>query len=96
MSPPFPTNFKYKVLSVGDAPSEDISKHFLSSIDFIKEAIASEGTVYVHCWQGMSRSATIVLAYVMKEKGLTFDQAYTLVQQARPMIRPNDGFVKQL
>ena len=54
------------------------------------------GVVLVHCAAGMSRSASIVIAYVMYALGLPFEKAYVLVKRARPFICPNDGFMKQL
>jgi protein-tyrosine phosphatase len=44
----------------------------------------------------VSRSASFVIAYMMREKALSFDEAYSFVQKARPCVFPNQGFVKQL
>lgn len=48
--------------------------------------------VYVHCQSGISRSATVVIAYIMKHHGLNLIESYKLVFDARPVINPNDGF----
>lgn len=45
---------------------------------------------------GMSRSATIVIAYLMKTRGMSFQDALALVKARRPIVRPNEKFVKQL
>jgi len=50
-----------------DVPWENLQKYFQPSVRFIKEAIESGGSVFVHCYAGMSRSATIVVAYLMSE-----------------------------
>ena len=52
--------------------------------------------VYVHCHQGISRSATIIISYVMKTQGMTCDAALALVQAQRICVRPNTGFLEQL
>lgn len=65
-------------------------------IDFIRDAIAKDGKVFVHCYAGVSRSATIVIAYLMFEHGLSYSAAIKLVKSKRPFINPNDGFRKQL
>mmetsp|Transcript_17385 Transcript_17385/g.29108 ORF Transcript_17385/g.29108 Transcript_17385/m.29108 type:complete len:656 (+) Transcript_17385:115-2082(+) len=52
--------------------------------------------VYVHCHLGISRSASMVIAYLMFTLQLTYSEARALVKRARPFICPNDGFVKQL
>ena len=55
---------KYMVLDIDDSPDEDIQKHFDSVIDFIQAK--DDTNVLVHCISGISRSATCVIAYVMK------------------------------
>ena len=44
----------------------------------------------------MSRSASVVIAYLMREEGLSYQQAYASVVQARPVVQPNTGFSHQL
>ena len=52
--------------------------------------------VLVHCMQGVSRSSTVVVAYLMRHRGMTFDTALALAQKKRPRVRPNAGFLSQL
>jgi Dual specificity phosphatase, catalytic domain len=46
--------------------------------------------------QGVSRSAAIVIAYLIRKRGMSFDSAVTFVRQRRPCIKPNSGFVRCL
>ena len=55
----------------------------------------SGNKVYVHCHQGISRSATIVVAFLMLKRGLPLMEALKTIREKR-LIRPNEGFVKQL
>ena len=48
MSPPFPGQFKYKVLQVMDVPWENLGAHFMKAVMFIKDALACGGVVFVH------------------------------------------------
>lgn len=50
----------------------------------------------VHCKMGVSRSAATVLAYAMKQYGWGLEQALIHVQELRPIVRPNPGFLRQL
>ena len=84
--------FNQKVISIMDFDSENIIQYFGECLNFIK----GEEKVFVHCAAGESRSATIVIAYLMWKKKLTFDKAYDFVKQKRPRIYPNFGFRQQL
>lgn len=74
-------------------------------IDFVNQAISilsilrnerPKRSALVHCNAGVSRSATVCIAYLIKIEGMTFTMAYELVKAKRECIRPNDGFLKQL
>ncbi len=56
----------------------------------------AEGAVFVHCNAGVSRAATVVIAYYMRTQGAPLRDAWEHVKSVRPCIRPNDGFRKQL
>jgi protein-tyrosine phosphatase len=89
---------KFRILHcpLEDDESEDIARYFDRSIEFIKEARASGGRVVVHCRLGISRSATVVLAFLVKAQSLTLKNAFELVSRARPKVMPNYGFWHQL
>jgi protein-tyrosine phosphatase len=84
------------VINVLDMPFENLLRHFRPAIDFIAKAIKSGGVVLVHCYAGVSRSASVVIAYLMKELGLPALDAMTYVRKRRPIIFPNPGFQRQL
>ncbi len=52
--------------------------------------------VFVHCARGVSRSGAVVLAYLMQQQGLTFDQALSTVREGRAVVTPNVGFSAEL
>ncbi|KUI63680.1 Dual specificity protein phosphatase 26 [Cytospora mali] len=54
------------------------------------------GKVLVHCAQGISRSATIVAAYLMWRKRASAANVLTFIKHKRRMVNPNKGFLDQL
>ena len=87
---------EYKIVSVRDSPEHRIDAHFDECFKFIRTALAQGGTVYVHCFKGVSRSASIVLAYLMKYQRMRFQRALEFLKERRSAVDPNPGFVEQL
>ena len=83
------------VLDASDVSGYDISKHFPKAIDFIESSIMT-GNVLVHCFAGISRSSTVVLAYMMKTMGRPWRECLVLVQKHRSVVNPNHGFQQKL
>lgn len=52
--------------------------------------------VLVHCKMGVSRSGSSVIAYAMKQQRWTLDTALSYVRERRSIVKPNEGFMKQL
>lgn len=92
----FPENFTYMNIDLLDIPQTDIAQHFESAFQFIDEGMDKGGCVLVHCNAGISRSSTIVIAYLMMKKHWPLNKAYQYVKEKRSKIRPNAGFQEQL
>merc|ERR1712166_400148 len=78
-----------------DGISEDIAQFFDRCIAFIQKGRAW-GNVLVHCNRGVSRSSSIIVAYLMKRKGLGLKEALEFTKGKRGVVRPNTAFIKQL
>ncbi|XP_017328111.1 dual specificity protein phosphatase 22-B [Ictalurus punctatus] len=86
----------YLCIPAADLPTQDLKKHFKQSIMFMHECrLKGEGCL-VHCLAGVSRSVTLVVAYIMTVTGLGWQEALAAVRVARPCATPNPGFQKQL
>ncbi|GIY90529.1 dual specificity protein phosphatase 3 [Caerostris extrusa] len=72
-----------------------IHPYFEEAAAFIDDALKSGGKVLVHCQCGISRSATLVCAFLMLKRGFTAQEAVKAVRNNRAII-PNDGFLRQL
>lgn len=90
-------DFRHLFLSVHDGIHQDITGRFSEFFEFA--AAADGGTdakLFVHCEVGVSRSATLVTAWLMKTEGLTFFDAVSQVRSKRFQVLPNIGFASQL
>uniref|UniRef100_A0A3Q3FTS5 Dual specificity protein phosphatase n=1 Tax=Labrus bergylta TaxID=56723 RepID=A0A3Q3FTS5_9LABR len=89
-------DIQYYGVEADDKPTFNISQFFRPAAQFIHEALGHpENKVLVHCVMGRSRSASLVLAYLMMKQSLTVVDAIEHVRQRR-CILPNHGFLKQL
>jgi protein-tyrosine phosphatase len=79
-----------------DCEDEKISDVFERTTEFIRSALAEGGVVYVHCLMGMSRSPTLVAAYLILEKGMTDGEALEFLHARRSCVDPNAGFRRAL
>ncbi|XP_016066738.1 PREDICTED: dual specificity protein phosphatase 1 [Miniopterus natalensis] len=92
----FEGHYQYKSIPVEDNHKADISSWFNEAIDFIDSIKNAGGRVFVHCQAGISRSATICLAYLMRTNRVKLDEAFEFVKQRRSIISPNFSFMGQL
>lgn len=92
----FEEDLFYKTYFLKDAKPENIEAVFYETIEFIQKVKEENGKVYVHCVQGVSRSATIVLAYLIFTEKMSYQDAFNLVKDKRGIISPNLGFMVQL
>ncbi|XP_070707536.1 dual specificity protein phosphatase 26-like isoform X3 [Pempheris klunzingeri] len=87
---------KAALLNLDDSTHFDLDVYFKPAADFIHKALKSpDGKVLVHCIMGMSRSSTLVLAYLMIYRHLTLKQALQKLIQKRA-IYPNKNFLALL
>ncbi|KAG6430978.1 hypothetical protein SASPL_109053 [Salvia splendens] len=80
---------------IRDMESENLLDHLDVCLDFIEDSW-KEGSVLVHCFAGVSRSAAIITAYLMKCEQLPLEDAIESLKQSCESVGPNDGFLEQL
>lgn len=95
----FESELSYKRVRIYDLASENIKDYFDEVFEFIESALNAsiDNRVLVHCNQGVSRSASFVIAYLLQKRAFfNYKSAYNYVREQRPQIKPNEGFVKHL
>jgi atypical dual specificity phosphatase len=99
-APVFPEAHLLRTLHIplSDSPGENILAYLPATTSFIHDALAEspDSRVLVHCLMGISRSATVVCAYLIATARMTADEAIVAVRAKRGIVCPNLGFRRQL
>lgn len=90
------SSIEYCRVAVNDEFGANILVYLDGATAFIQRHVCNGGSVLVHCQMGISRSATVVIAYLMRFHGMGRDDAYRTVKSRRPGVEPNPGFWEQL
>jgi len=86
-----PENIKF--IKLNDTTCSDISTHFREAIEFME----TDGDIcLVHCRAGISRSSTLIMAYLMEKNSWSLNEAFTFTKSKRSCVAPNFGFLGQL
>lgn len=97
---PKPVNadkFVQKLIILDDTMEADLMCKLAEACDWIEESMnQADGGIMVHCQLGQSRSASMVIAYLMRKQGMEYQKALDKVKFKRSIVRPNPGFQKQL
>ena len=81
IEPLFPTVFEYEHLPLRDSQDEDLNPHLEKAHKFIDKAIQSGTGVLVHCFKGQSRSAAIIVSYLIKSRKMSLNDAISSVKK---------------
>lgn len=90
------SNIKFVHFYAEDSPGFDIEQHFEPFCKLMNDNPNKK--ILVHCLIGASRSATLVMAYLLKTQNENTEFSVILknLQEKRVCVDPNDGFIHQL
>ncbi len=88
--------FRYHRCEIEDTHGSQISLHFDTTAELIRKELEEGRAVLCHCREGLSRSPTIVIAFLMQEMNMTVEDALKMVEEKNGMIRINKGFLAEL
>jgi protein-tyrosine phosphatase len=92
----FESDIEYLSFNLKDHSIENIECLFYECINYIESVRSNGGRILVHCIQGISRSVSIVVAYLIYKNKMNYDQAFKFVESKRSIASPNLGFGIQL
>lgn len=85
----------YKI-NIDDNATANIKPWLKHTYNFIEEHMDKNQSVLIFCRAGVSRSATIIIHYLMRRYNISYYDAYRFLKAKRPHVQPNEGFVRQL
>jgi len=99
-----PAGLQLKWVGIRDCECQYLLQYFPECCEFIQAALderarvggSSSPAILVHCKMGISRSASVVIAYLMRSQQLQYKDAFDLVAKQRRIIKPNLAFIRQL
>ena len=71
--PPFPQDFVYYRFVMRDSAGVDLTPHFQQANSVIADCINKSEPILVHCEQGISRSSSFIISYLIITWKMTFD-----------------------
>ena len=92
----FPFDFKYERAKLRDVEDENIIKEFDKLLPIIRKELVNNRGVLCHCIAGRSRSASIVVAYLIRYHNMTAEEALKYIKNKRTQVDPNSGYINQL
>lgn len=92
----FPGRYTYLRILVNDSVDASIDCFFEAVCDFIDRYSAHDTRFLIHCNAGISRSSTLVLAYMIHRCHIRLPEALGILRRKHAIARPNPGFINQL
>ena len=84
------------IVNLDDNPNQSIVVELYRTTELIDKLLKQNKTILVHCHAGVSRSASIIIGYMMIKHNMSYIDAYMYVKMKRNIICPNRGFKRQL
>jgi dual specificity MAP kinase phosphatase len=94
----YPPEISILHIKINDEIDTKITNYLNQALDFIHNSLSSNNSnkILIHCEAGISRSSTIVIAYLIKYKNKSLNDAYQYVKQCKKNIAPNINFFNEL
>tara|TARA_B100000768_G_scaffold157560_1_gene155678 strand:+ start:1599 stop:2102 length:504 start_codon:yes stop_codon:yes gene_type:complete len=88
------TNIDYIEFLVDDSLEQDMTSVFKNSLNIVNNI--KNGNILIHCYSGISRSASTIIYILMKKYDMNFMNAFNYLKNIHPKAHPNSNFINQL
>lgn len=93
----FPNYFNYLQIPIKDDNQNHIYEFIPEIIEFLDRIdISPNNSVLIHCYMGSSRSASVVLLYLIHRFKFSFEHALQLIKAKRPIVNINKNFLEDI
>ncbi|KHJ42153.1 hypothetical protein D918_07685 [Trichuris suis] len=89
-------DIQYYFVHMEDDPNWDLLSSLKECLAYIESAVIEGNAILVHCFLGISRSPAVATAYLMRRYKVDADEALRRIRSCRPIVCPNEGFLRQL
>ena len=86
----------YSSFSFSDHENFDLTTQLPPVLEILNEKLSEHKNVLVHCQKGISRAPSVIMAFLIKHRQMTFDESLKFVQKQNPEAYPNLGFLMHL
>ena len=91
-----PENVIEHSYDINDVPNATLEPVLDQCLSIIHQTLTAGSGVLVHCAAGISRSASVIIAYLIQYEGMTMTDAIRHLKSVRPSVYPNRSFMEQL
>ena len=92
----FEDDFKYFKIDILDINNSSIYNFFDPFIKFVEKILEEDGKIMIHCFMGSSRSAILVVLYLIKFKSFNIEDSIEFITEKRNRVNINVTYVKEL
>lgn len=92
----FEDDFEYFKIDILDINNSSIYKFFDPFITFVENILNNNGKIMIHCYMGSSRSAILVVLYLVKYKSYTMDDSIRFITDKRNRVNINVTYIEEL
>ena len=86
----------FSSFNFSDDENFDLTIRLKPVLQILNDKIIEKKNVLIHCQKGISRAPSVIMAFLIKHRNMTFEESLKVVRAKNPKAYPNLGFLFQL